>query len=465
MVFRLDPSEWVVPTVFGLIAVMVGVLAGFQPLAAIAAAGAVALLLVTLTSLTAGLVGFVALSFLELVPSLTGPAVSLAKLAGAVLFISWLASVAAEGFRRKEFPVVHPGLMMGFAVLLGWNTMSVVWAEDETRITLASLSFFLSFALFPIVYAAIRTKADVRHVFAAFVIGSTLAALYGYVSQPNAADLASSPTAAAGLNRLAGTFEDPNEFATLLVTGIALSAAFIFNDRVGAGPRVLAAGAATMLIFGVLLTLSRGGLVSLAAVVVVAGLVLHRHRAKTIMAGVTVIAAVLLFFAANPEAAERVTNSDGGSGRTDIWKIGWRMVEDKPVVGVGAGNFQVSSIHYLIQPGGIRFDEYVVDVPAVSHNMYLQVLAELGIVGFVLFMAILLTCISMMWRAYRTFTAADDREGELLAAATMMATSALMAGYFFLAEEHSKHLWLLLAMGPALLAVAKRNAAAADERA
>ena len=32
-----------------------------------------------------------------------------------------------------------------------------------------------------------------------------------------------------------------------------------------------------------------------------------------------------------------------------------------------------------------------------------------------------------------------------------MAIAALLAGYFFLSEEHSKHLWLLLSFGPALL--------------
>ncbi len=455
MALRTDPAELLIPLFFGLTAATVGIVAGISPIAAIAASLAIALALLTLTSLTAGLVGFVALSFLELVPSLTGPALSLAKLAGAVLALSWLASATAFGSKRREFPQVHPGLMIAIVMLVAWNTASFVWAEDASRIPTASASFILNFALFPIVFAAIRTQRDVRLVYAAFLTGATLAALYGYVTQPSASALASSPTAANGLNRLAGTVADPNEFATLLVTGMALATPFLFSKERPAGVRLMAGLAVSMLLFGVLLTLSRGGLIALVAALLVGMLVAYRARLQAVIATALVIVGAFIYFSGNPEAYERVTASDGGSGRTDIWNIGWRMVEDQPVHGVGAANFQVSSIHYLLEPGAIRFDEYVVDQPAVAHNMYLQVLSELGIVGLCLFLGIVFACIAMMVKAYLMYSRADNREGAMLAAAALMAIAAVLAGYFFLSEEHSKILWLLLSLGPALLALAR----------
>ena len=59
---------------------------------------------------------------------------------------------------------------------------------------------------------------------------------------------------------------------------------------------------------------------------------------------------MVVYFAAvaRVDQRDRVTTVNGGSGRSDIWKVGWRMVEDKPVIGVGSGNFNVSSIHYLL---------------------------------------------------------------------------------------------------------------------
>jgi hypothetical protein len=38
-----------------------------------------------------------------------------------------------------------------------------------------------------------------------------------------------------------------------------------------------------------------------------------------------------------------------------------------------------------------------------------------------------------------------------------MAIGALLAAYFFLSEQHSKHLWLLLSFGPALLAISRHS--------
>ena len=74
----------------------------------------------------------------------------------------------------------------------------------------------------------------------------------------------------------------------------------------------------------------------------------------------------------------------GGSGRTEIWKAGWQIVLNNPVIGVGLGNFTAVFHRYA----------YAVD-PLVSlsgsspHNDLLGVTAELGLVGLVLFLGFL----------------------------------------------------------------------------
>ena len=103
-----------------------------------------------------------------------------------------------------------------------------------------------------------------------------------------------------------------------------------------------------------------------------------------------VLAAVIYFGAfASVDARDRILELDGGTGRTDIWTVGWRMVEAQPLWGVGAGNFPVASIHYLLEPGALLRTDFIVDDPKVAHNTYLNVLAELGVVGLALFLAIL----------------------------------------------------------------------------
>lgn len=435
-----------------------GIAAGVDPRMAIAGALAIGLLLLTIANLTAGLVGFVALSFIELVPSLGGPTLSLSKVAGAVLAISWLAGISSNQYERL-FPSVHPLLSFTMIAFVAWNLLSLVWATELGPVIVSVSSFALSFALFPIVFSAVREKHHLRLLLLAFIGGAAFTAVYGVIAQPNATSLATSPAAASGLNRLAGTIGDPNELASLLAAGVALSTAIIFNPRESAVMRLATAGAATLMLFGIFLTVSRGGLVALTAIFLTAALAGGRHRAQAIIGGVAAatVLLVLFFGVASPQARERVTANDGGSGRTDIWQVGWRMVEDKPFTGVGAGNFQSTSIHYLVAPGVIRDDEYFVDEPSVAHNAYLQVLAETGIVGLALFLAVIIGCIAAAVRAQWQFRRNDDREGQLLTTAVLMAIGGLLGAYFFLSEEHSKHLWLLLSFGPALLAISSRG--------
>jgi len=132
------------------------------------------------------------------------------------------------------------------------------------------------------------------------------------------------------------------------------------------------------------------------------------------------------------------------------------MVNDRPVLGVGAGNYGVASIHYLLRPGATQRDRYILkkDVP---HNIYLNVLTELGVVGLVLFVVILALCLRSALLAARTFAARGDPTMELLARALFIGLVGLLVTDFFSSALYSKQLWFLLAAGPALLALAQRS--------
>ena len=458
MAERLDPGAWLRAGTLAFLAATLGVLAGLEPELAILTSLALAYALAAVVSLSWGLVGFIAISFLALLPSLGGPLLSLSKIVGGLLAISWLAGVASGRYKRL-FPTDHPGISLAIIAFLTWNLLSVVWAEDGSRVYGYTVTFSLSFLLFPIVYSATTSTRVARMLVLGFVAGAAFTAAYGIFVQPDASGLAGSPSATAGLDRLAGTVGDPNELAALLVAGIALSGAIVFNPAVSGPVRTATAGAAGLMLLGVLMTLSRGGLVALAALLLTGMLVATRHRGQIALAGSVILAFALIFFfgVASPEARDRITDNDGGSGRTDIWKVGGRIVEAEPLTGVGAANFQVASIHSVIAPGSLQSDERLVNNPAVVHNSYLQILTETGIPGLALFLGIVGACIAAANRARRAFASRGDRDGELLAIAVICAIVSVLAADFFLSEESSKHLWFLLALGPALLGVSRAN--------
>ena len=221
--------------------------------------------------------------------------------------------------------------------------------------------------------------------------------------------------------------------------------------------RASAGVAAALCVFAILGTVSRGGIISLAVVLVLAAVFSGRGRrsgAIALLVAVSFSAAIYIAAIAPSHVRERITQSDGGTGRSDLWTIGWRMVQNDPLLGVGAGNFPIVSVHYLLRPGTITRSDFIVDNPKVAHNIYLEIPAELGIIGLALFLSIIGFTLRCGIRASRVFADLGDRDMEILARSIVLAAAGMLTANLFISQQFSKPLWLLLSAGPALLALA-----------
>jgi putative inorganic carbon (HCO3(-)) transporter len=432
-----------------LAASMVGVLSGADPKLGLVAAVGVAFVFLVLANLAAGVYVFAVVAFLDILP-FGGAAVTFSKAVGVLLALSWLAVLVTRDDGVNDFVSDRPGLSLILIGLITWALLSVYWAEDAGAGLAAVYRYGLNVALFLIIYTAIRTRRNAVWLIAAFLTGAVISALYG-IAGP--APLASQYD----LDRAGGAGIDSNELAALLVAALALAAAFAAGWR--KSPLVLVSALAVIVccVAGVFLSLSRGGLIALGVALIAA--VVFGGRWRTAAAGLALCLALgtVAYFSvvATPEQRERVTQLDGGTGRSDIWTVGWRMVEAEPIIGVGAGNFPIASIHFLLEPGVILRDEFIVDEPKVAHNMYLEALAELGIVGLLLFLSVLGFSLASALRAARRFMHGGDARMELLARAVAVALLGLLAADFFVSDQFSKQLWLLLALGPALDRIAE----------
>lgn len=432
---------------------MVGLLAGLDPLLALAGAGGLIFVFIAMADLTLGLCVFVVVGVLEVLPAAGGQFLSLAKLLGLLLALSWLAAVSTGERGGGDLFSKHPALAAALLAFLAWASISLIWAESPGDGLASIVRYAPNAFLFLIVYAAVRERRHALWIAVAFAAGAAVTAAYGLLAPPD------QDTSSETLSRVAGTIGDPNEFAALLLTGfvfaVALSAAY------GRVPllRLAALGAATVCVLGILLSLSRGGLIAL-GFALLAGLLFGGRWRLAVLAVACLLGTVALtyltFFTTYDERA-RIVSAERGSGRVDIWTVGWRMVEDQPVLGVGVGNFPTRSIDYVLQPGSLPRDEKIVDERKVAHNTYLGILAELGIVGLALFLAIIGASLYSALRAARSFQQQGDPAMELLARGLVVALIGVLAADFFISQEFSKQLWLLLALGPALLVAARRQ--------
>jgi O-antigen ligase len=426
-------------------AVPLGVLAGYDPPIAIAAVIGLVFAAISLLNLTAGTCIFAVLMFLN--DALPVESFSLDKLLGILLILSWLATVSVSA-RPREKLMQNTGLIYLLVLFVAWAGLSAIWAKDSGLVFASVARYAPNAMLFPIVYTAAGNRKKAIWIVGAFVVGTLIAAAYGLVV----------PGEAEAEGRLSGSFGNANETAAALAVGVALAGGLVFGLREKPWLRFWAVLSVPFLVLALFLTVSRGGIVALGAVFIAAVLLAGpRRRGPLLAATVVAILAAVFYFGvvAGQDAKTHLLKSNGGTGRTDIWKVGWRMVEANPVVGVGAGNFQSSSVHYLLAPGQITHSDFIIDEPKVAHNTYLEVLAELGIVGLVLFLAIIAYSLIAALKAARIFSAAGDEGMEMISRALMVALAGYLTASFFGSREFSNQLWLLLALAPALLNVAR----------
>lgn len=431
-------------------ALLVGVLAGLSPPLAVGLTLGLVFLAIAVADMTAGICIFAVLTYLETL--LAGEAqggLSVPKLLGAVLMLSWLAMVTAGHREQRERIFSHPGFLLALIALVTWTGISALWAENPAASLDAAFRYLPNAFLFLIVFAGIKTRDQLMAVLGALVVGAVLSALYGMA----AGGAANDP------GRLSGAGGDANDTAAVLVAGAIIAAGLAAALRDKPILRTAAAAAVPLCAFAVFLTLSRGGLIAFGASLITAVVMAGRHRGKVLaLAASAALVAVMYFTVFAPAAAqERVSGANGGTGRVDIWTVGWRMVQDHPLRGIGAGNFPIASVHYLLEPGVLKRDDFIVDTPKVAHNTYLDVLAEIGLVGLALFASVILFSLACGVRASREAAKTGDWQLEILARAMVVALIGLLAADFFVSRQYSKQLWLLFALCPVLLELARRT--------
>jgi O-antigen ligase len=427
-------------------AATIGIAAGARPQLGLEAAIAIALVAAVLANLTFGLCMFTLFSFLDVVNA-GGDDLSFLKVAGLLLFLSWYAASATRQRSEESRSLLgaHPGLLAAGAALVGWSALSIAWAGSAGDAASASERFLLNLLLLPIVFGAVRRREQLVWVVIAFVAGAALSSAVGLL---HSAD-----------ERLTGTIGDANEEAAVLVAGLMLAAGLAAGYARGSQQRAWAALAGVFIFAGLLGTVSRGGLVASAFALAAGALFGGRWRRQALVA--LLVGGVLVggyFAVLAPLDARQHFSSSDTTGRADLWKVGWSMFGDHPALGVGAGNFQDASAHYVNRVGPLTRADLIVDVPHVAHNVYLELLDDLGVPGLVAFLATAIAAISIAELAATRYERAGDMQLEVISRLLILAIIGMLAADFFISDQFSKQLWLLFALPSPLLALAPRQA-------
>ena len=248
--------------------------------------------------------------------------------------------------------------------------------------------------------------------------------------------------------RITGTFPSPNTFASYLVPVLMLALALSFFHRVKTRKITWAKGVFLgSILAGLFLAFSRGGLVACLGGV----LILITLFKKKILWSIPVALFVVFLFGHHlygNRAAQQGEIDPTVQTRLSMLKEATSLFQNHPWTGIGVNTY-LKKIEQNREPS--KESDY-------AHNSYVQILAEVGIVGFMSFMALVLY---WFWLGLRSFGNSLDPELKSLQGGVLAGVSGLCVASFFdnvLFELLPATLfWILLGYGVAITNIGKAH--------
>jgi O-Antigen ligase len=354
--------------IFFVLAVAAGLLLARWPVAA--SLGIFAFLLPFDSVLNIGQAGSVHLHFTWFI----------AALAGGVLLV--------RGFLGRSF-VLPPHTVLWPSLIVFWGVMSVWWAIDPDK-ALFRLPVLALFLFLYLATACVRmSEKELVLVGWLVILGGCVAAavsLYelhqGQSFLPSHPNLGTGPEVyeLSGRETLAlGAREtDPNELAASLILPLSLAVGIVLSSGSNIR-RFLSMGMVGLIGASLYKTGSRGGMLGATVVFLV---YLWRSPMRRRLA--LPIAVVGSFILARPGmllSRMGEASADRGSGRLDIWGVGWWALGRYPILGAGLDCFpDVYNQYSYAAANFMGFNR-------APHNSYLGTAVELGLVGGFLLLA------------------------------------------------------------------------------
>ena len=293
---------------------------------------------------------------------------------------------------------------------------------------LAAVTIFLAFGSTAGVLK--RDPSFLRPLVTAWVVGAVGAAVWGVVLRRIAGGAAFTPE----LGR--------NALGTALLIGTILSLGLVLERR--GGPRYLAAVGVFILLAGLVLTYTRGAwLGALVGAVLLLGLAGVRKLVAGIAAAALLVAVGLALVGSERAAlisrAASIPDLSANQDRLLLIRTSLAIFAAYPVSGTGLNTFS------LVYPAfRLPNDRNPLPLP-FAHNIFVNMAAEGGILGFATFLAIVLVGVYGGWRWHRA------RGPEQVTAATVLAAfvGAIVHQVFdgtLLSVHLGLGLWVLLAI-------------------
>jgi len=353
--------------------------------------------------------------------------------------IKWLGiascvyAVAQLPSRVKYFGSSLSAETGAFAVLVGIAAVSYATLSRPETITFKPMSSYVSYLLlFFIAICLVDSPEKLHRTLLVGLVGSAIAALYVIREYQASGGMQMRPGYIAG---------DSNYFATCSLLAIPIG--FCFARRENAPiERALCIVSTIVILVAFTLASSRGGLVGLCLEIGYMILRTGKSRRIAILLGMLLLPA-LLFSPVSPLG--RMLHPEYGDElatqiRRDFWRVGFMLIREHPLTGIGLGNFTAYS--FSASPGA-----------AVRHGMacntFLEIAAELGVPGFLAYCGL---SGAALWSAEKLRSEGKKRRDVLRfysGEAMQVGLLGFLGAAMFVSAEYQKPFWVIVALAAA----------------
>ncbi len=331
-------------------------------------------------------------------------------------------------FNKERFQIL--GIELELLLILTLISFSIIYSPNRES---ALLNLSRIIFLIIMVYVIVNLLKERKHFYAIFFLMTFMAVILGSLSVHAA--LLDPFTAVMNLRyggtRIIGrgaiTIEDPNVFATLFFLPIAFTTS-IFLSQTSILKRSAALGVTLVLLAGLASTYSRSAWIASAVLLMM--LVIYYKQYK--MMGLTACAIIIIILAV-PELRDltvgmfnRLLDIFAGSAddsskiRMMLGIAAMHMFFDSYMLGVGFRGFPEMFTNYFSTQKSIGVVE--------PHNVIYEILAELGVIGFGLF---LLLMIAIYRVAASNIRRSTDIHNRVIATALISTLTAFLIFYQF----------------------------------
>ncbi len=367
------------------------------------------------------------------------------RLAIVSIILTAAASLAAASALKKN-SVLNCRESKIFIAFVAWAIITIAFGHNRRM----GYEYFVNYYIVNVVYFffalyLVRSIHDVKNVIWTLIISSSGLCLASLLFAEGEQRIA-----------IAGGANDPNDLALLAVTCLPMIVYFMLREK--GLKKILLIGSALISVSAIVMTFSRGGFLGLLAVsflMLVRRTGFKNHFLKYAASAI----AVILFFSLAPgsfwerigsiteEMQVDVTDEAQQFSRKTIWLEGLELFYKDPVAGVGFGAFGDALAYHRLEAGGIPKYQ-------TAHNSYVLVLAETGLVGFGLYMALIASSI-LTFRRIRRSGPKTGSGDEISVYANLLEISmwGWLVSAFFLSQSYSS-MFLLF---PALAAVMRER--------